>query len=360
MPEWSSPAELIRDTAAFTNLQHGLLGLYAWEFLCTLEFDWAIVTGKTRFRWPLLLYFASRYILLFGLIGIAIALDTTKPINCHALYAYIQFSCDAAAGLASIIFSLRTIAIWSRTKWIISLFVPIIIGQWILILRSVIVLESTYIPGWACAIVSENTTMSAAIFLYSTCFNLITFLLSVYKLNSIRGDEENTAHRLSEMMCTDGLIYFVVAIAFNAVAAALTLVNWNIIMNVIFSVPAVIMPTVAASRLVRRLGDHSFTEPEVSGSEEPSRPNLVLRSTAAPARAASFAAGRNVGPTSIRVRMETVTHTDDLNGEAYTCDTRPESIPKALSMDIHEAHKRYDKEGSEDGDEDEVKVGHGL
>jgi len=327
-----------------------------------MDFDWAVVSGKTRFKWPLTFYLANRYILMFGLVGIAIALDTTKPINCHALYAWIQFSCDAAAGLASIIFSLRTIAIWSRNKWIITLLVMVILGQWTLILRSVILLEATYIPGQTCDVANENTTISAATFLYSTCFNLLVFLLSAYKLNSIRGNEPSTSSRLAEVMFTDGLIYFVLAIAFNAVAVAFTLLNWNTFMSVIFSVPAVVMSTISASRIVRRLGDHSFTDPEVyTDSELPSRPNLVLRSTAAPTRvltrSGSTKVARNVGPTNICVRMETVTHTDDLNGEVY-CGTTPESVPSALSMDVREEHKHYEKETSDDGNEDDVKVGH--
>lgn len=56
-----------------------------WEFITSMDFDWAVLTGKKRFRWPLvriflrpnsflecvhqIFYFAGRYLLLAALIG---------------------------------------------------------------------------------------------------------------------------------------------------------------------------------------------------------------------------------------------------------------------------------------------------
>lgn len=107
---------------------------YRWEWFCSIEFDWDFVTGKKRFRWPMvccvessffsrhwcsllllqIFYFAGRYLLLFALIGMyvdpschqyscakvtfhlfsAIALDTTSYaafllISCILIYALL-------------------------------------------------------------------------------------------------------------------------------------------------------------------------------------------------------------------------------------------------------------------------------
>ena len=59
-----------------------------WEFATSLNFDWDFITGKKKFRWPMvskaalketrrpihpliiqIFYFANRYFLLFALIG---------------------------------------------------------------------------------------------------------------------------------------------------------------------------------------------------------------------------------------------------------------------------------------------------
>jgi hypothetical protein len=44
---------LIHDAESFNNLMHCLVGLYMWEFFCSLDFEWAVITGKRRFRWPM-------------------------------------------------------------------------------------------------------------------------------------------------------------------------------------------------------------------------------------------------------------------------------------------------------------------
>ncbi|EIW78636.1 hypothetical protein CONPUDRAFT_60653 [Coniophora puteana RWD-64-598 SS2] len=263
MTDWSSQAELMQDTQVFIKLQHALLGLYAWEFIISLDFDWAVLTGKKKFRWPLCFYFAGRYLLLFALIGIAIALDTTKPINCQALYAFLQFAGDAAVGMASINLSLRTIAIWSRNKYIIGLLLVIILGHWSLILQGVL-LKAAYFPGEGCAITDSNTTVLSATFIYSMCFDLIVLCLSTYKLAwEPRRKQMGAQSQLVKMIFADGLVYFFIAFVANAIATVFMIMNWNAIMSVIFNVPAAIASTIVASRVVRRLTNFRLTGPEI-------------------------------------------------------------------------------------------------
>ena len=75
MPDWKSPAELQVEGGIFARFMHALLGLYAYvvlitcswfrvsitanhryEFFLTLDFDWEFISGKKRFRWPLVKY----------------------------------------------------------------------------------------------------------------------------------------------------------------------------------------------------------------------------------------------------------------------------------------------------------------
>ncbi|KAF5310563.1 hypothetical protein D9619_008199 [Psilocybe cf. subviscida] len=78
MPDWNSPDEIAKNGVAFSRFMHTLLGLYIWEWVVSLPFDWQYLSGKKTFRWPLAFYFLNRYCLLFALIGIAIALNVTE------------------------------------------------------------------------------------------------------------------------------------------------------------------------------------------------------------------------------------------------------------------------------------------
>ncbi|KAG1730802.1 uncharacterized protein EDB91DRAFT_1239011 [Suillus paluster] len=248
MVNWKSPEEIEMDSTIFLKVMHTLLGLYVWEFFVSLDFDWAVLTGKTRFRWPLTFYFAGRYLLLFAMIGIAVALDTPIEINCQALYAFNQLAGNAAVGLASINLSLRTIAIWSQNTSIVILLVLIIIGHWSLILQGVL-LTATWLPDVGCAITYSNTTILAATFIYSMCFDFC--------------GTNGAPTRLVRMLFSDGLIYFFIAFVSNLIATTMMVLNLNAIMSVIFNVPAAIASTIVASRVVRRLTNFQSSGPEI-------------------------------------------------------------------------------------------------
>ncbi|OAX41297.1 hypothetical protein K503DRAFT_685802 [Rhizopogon vinicolor AM-OR11-026] len=249
--------------AIFMKTMHSLIGLYAWEFIISLDFDWAVLTGKKRFRWPLIFYFAGRYLLLAALVGIAVAMDVSKEINCHTLYAFNQLAGNAAVGLASINLSLRTIAIWSQSKWIIALLILLILGHWSLILQGVL-LGATWAPG-GCQITYSNTTILSATFIYSMCFDFVVMCLSAYKLAWVpaRNGTNGTHTRLIMMLFSDGLIYFFIAFMSNLVATTFMVLNLNPTMSIIFNVPAAIASTIVASRVVRRLTNFQISGPEM-------------------------------------------------------------------------------------------------
>lgn len=258
MPDWKSSAQLQLEGVIFAKFIHALLGLYAYEFFLSLDFDWEFLSGRKRFRWPLIIYFANRYLLLMSLIGITIALDTQKEINCQALYTFNQLSGDAAVGLASINLSIRTTAIWAHNKYIIVLLILIILGHWSLILQGV-QLKAEWVNGVGCVITQTNNKILAAIFIYSMCFDLTVLLLNTYKLLKLNAHQKVSEmfgrSRLTHMMWSDGLVYFFIAFLANLVATIFLILNLNQIMDVIFNVPAAIASTIAACRIVRRLAN---------------------------------------------------------------------------------------------------------
>jgi len=259
MPDWTSQAELAIDAGIFVKLNHALLGLYAWEWFISLPFDWDVLTGRKPFRWPLIFYFTNRYLLLSAMAGIAVALDTSKEINCQAIYTFNQFAGDAAVGLASINLSLRTLAIWSQNKWIKIMLILIILGHWALILQGVL-LKAHWEPTLnTCVLTVSNNRLLAATFTYSMCFDLLVFLLNAYKL----GVKRKGSSKLSKMIFKDGLIYFFVAFFSNLVTTVFMFLNLNSIMVIIFNVPAAVASTIVATRAVRRLTNFTIQGPEM-------------------------------------------------------------------------------------------------
>ncbi|KAI0918715.1 hypothetical protein AcV5_002633 [Taiwanofungus camphoratus] len=329
MVSWKSPAEIAKDGVAFDRFMHTLLGLYIWEFFTSLPFDWDFVSGKKKFRWPMIFYFAGRYFLLFALIGIATALNVTDPVNCQALYTYNQVFGNAAIGLASINLSLRTMAVWSQSWYIVIPLVLVILGHWSLLLHGIL-LKAAWIPGEGCQITETSNTILAATFIYSMMFDFTVLMLTAWKLAfpAHRGDQS----RIVQLIFGDGLIFFIIAFLANMLATIFMLLNLNPVMSIIANVPAAIASTIVACRVVRRLSNYTSPGVELFGS--------TMASTLAFSHG-----GRSCGPVvtvndkkdGVHVQMETFATTGD-------------SVPSDQSFVQYDAVGKVIKHGDYDPD----------
>ncbi|KAF9449812.1 hypothetical protein P691DRAFT_519345 [Macrolepiota fuliginosa MF-IS2] len=258
MVNWQSTEETVKDGVAFGRFMHALLGLYIWEWFTSLDFDWQYISGKKKFRWPMVFYFLNRYCLLFALVGIAVALNVTSQIDCQALYTFNQCLGNAAIGLASINLSLRTIAVWSQNKYLVVFLVLVILGHWSLLLHGIL-LTAQWVEGTGCVIATTNNRILAISFIYSMVFDLTVLCLTAYKLLYPKTGRS----RLVELIFSDGLIYFLIAFLANLIATIFMLLNLNPVMSIIANVPAAIASTIVACRVVRRLSRFTSQGPEV-------------------------------------------------------------------------------------------------
>jgi hypothetical protein len=295
MVDWKSPVEVARDGLVFMKFMHVLLGLYIWEWFITFPFDMQYLTGKKRFRWPLIFYFLNRYCLLFALIGIAIALNVTSEINCQRLYTFNQTMGNAAIGFASVNLSLRTMAVWGQRWYIVVPLVCISLGQWSLLLHGIL-LNAEWMEG-TCVITKTDNNILAATFIYTMSFDFVVLLLTAFKLvfPASGGSPalfSQSRSRLVSLIFQDGLIFFIIAFLSNLIATTFILLNLNPVMSVIVNVPAAIASTIVACRVVRRLANFTSQGAEVfatttqgstlnfrSGLQSMSRPKVSTRFT---------------------------------------------------------------------------------
>ncbi|KIM47111.1 hypothetical protein M413DRAFT_269993 [Hebeloma cylindrosporum] len=316
MPDWKLPDEVQKEAAVFTKLMHSLAGIYMYEWFISLDFEWDFITGKKRLRWPMIFYFANRYLLLFAMIGIIVSLDKTEELNCQALYTFNQLAGDAAVGLASINLSIRTMAIWSQNRYIVGGLVLVILGHWSLILQGV-QLKAIWIPGVGCQITETHNHILASIFIYSMCFDFIVLLLNVYKLIGITSSPSRDLMgrgRLTHMIFTDGLIFFLLAFLANLIATVFMVLNLNQIMSIIFNVPAAVFSTIVACRAVRRLTNFTYDGPEIYGHASSS--NLRPPTTGNERAMASLNYKRTTR-SGVHVQMETFTHAEDNQNDIF-------------------------------------------
>ncbi|TDL25127.1 hypothetical protein BD410DRAFT_765717 [Rickenella mellea] len=305
MVDWQSPSEIEKDGAAFAKLMHALLGLYLWEFATSLSFDLSFLFGRKKFRWPLIFYFAGRYSLLFALIGMSVEkLTVCSEINCQSLYIFNQVFGNMAIGLASINLSIRTIAVWSQSMYIVIPLIAIILGHWSLLLHGLLI-KAAWVPPAGCVIIKTDNKILAITFIYSMAFDLLVLCLTAWKL-VFPGTGRS---RLVSLIFNDGLIFFFVAYAGGTylciyASQIFMLLNLNAVMSIIMNVPAAIASTIVASRAVRRLTKFTSRGPEVFASGAGS--TLAFRGTG-PLHRHGTMLGKSSKGEGVHVQMDTFT-----------------------------------------------------
>jgi hypothetical protein len=304
MVDWTSPETIAANYLAFDRFMHCLLGVYVWEWVLSLDFDWQYISGRKQFRWPLVFYFLNRYCLLFALIGITIALNVQSKIDCQVLYTFNSVFGQASIGLASINLSLRTIAIWSKRWFIVGPLVLIILGHWTLLLFGIHV-KAQWVDGHGCVITGTASKLLSITFIYTMVFDFIVLGLTAFKLLF----PATTRSPLVNLVFNDGLAYFFIAFLANAVATVFGLLNLNPVMSIIANVPAVIAASIAACRAVRRLSDYSSKGQQVFAASVQGS-TIAFRSMSTRPKA-SAKVGDVVTSQGVHVKMDTLTHVND-------------------------------------------------
>ncbi|KIM35185.1 hypothetical protein M413DRAFT_369066 [Hebeloma cylindrosporum] len=152
-----------------------------------------------------------------------------------------------------------------QNRYIIGGLVLIILGHWSIILQGVQV-TTILVPGVGCQIMQSHSKILPAILIYSMCFDFIVLSLNTYKLIGIKSSPSRDLMgrgRLTHMIFTDGLIFFIFAFLSNFVATVFLVLNLNQVMGVIFNVPAAVSSTIVACRAVRRLTNFTYNGPEI-------------------------------------------------------------------------------------------------
>jgi len=257
MVNFHDPAVIAQDLFAILKLWHALSGLYIWEFVINLDFEWNAIRGNQPYRWTIWIYSITRLATLVSVIFILIDMDITTQTNCQVqdvfqlLFGYVAF-----AG-ASLLIVLRNIAIWNGKKLVIA----ITAGVWVVnigfFIQSIVRIRSTWVPQLSTCVVSD---------IQSTKFNIITTLVTDVTLLLIMligllrlGFHERGVFGLGRLMWRQGLVWLFLATIAEVPPVVFISLDLNDPLDYMFPIPAMIIMTIAATRIYRSLVDFSST-----------------------------------------------------------------------------------------------------
>ncbi|KAG8871161.1 hypothetical protein FRB97_008929, partial [Tulasnella sp. 331] len=206
MTNWSDPSTIEAQAVKFNEVVIAFLGLLSWEIVLTFWFDLEVITRRRAFKWPMIVYWTCKYSLLFGPIGVVIAQNVTTKLNCEALYVFCQLFGNVAIGTASTLLMLRTIAVWSRNRMIMYPFILLSLGQWAILLHSVVTVSAVWDDAtMACSIKPSPTINLQVLYLYTMIFDF--FVLIATSIGLYR-NKQTSGNQLWIMLFQDGLVYF--------------------------------------------------------------------------------------------------------------------------------------------------------
>lgn len=254
MVNWSDPDEIARDAAVFERLTFTLFGVYTWELFVTWDFELSLLRRRKKFRWPLVFFFLCRYCMLLALIGLIMSLTVATRINCGALFTFNSWTGNMSILCASTSLMLRTVALWDRKRQIIIALGVLCLAHWALLYRTMFIVTASWSDtAKTCVVTGTSPSLLNTTFFFTMGFDLIILLFTaaaLLKKHSARTD-------LWKLLFQDGLIYFLVSFTMNSVPAVLNILNLNTPMNVVATIPAATVTSVASSRAVIRLLEFS-------------------------------------------------------------------------------------------------------
>ncbi|KAF9530187.1 hypothetical protein CPB83DRAFT_882316 [Crepidotus variabilis] len=258
MTDWNSFDEQAKSLSAFSALLYAFTGIYFWDWLLSLDFDWDYITGNRRFGWLLIPYFTNRYLLFCTLISLIIFLNAqSHPANCEALFRVVHVTGNIALGLASTNFAARTLCLWFPNVYVTVILCLLVFGNWVITIIAAQGVRATWLPLAGCLLQNANYHWLLVVNLYAIFFDFVVLGLNVYKLG-FKPHQFSTKGTLSlsSLLFKQGLIYFIVAFLGNLVEVVMIFLNLSIVMNAMFSIPVVTISTIAACRSVRSLHNH--------------------------------------------------------------------------------------------------------
>ncbi|KAF8609520.1 hypothetical protein BDV93DRAFT_602180 [Ceratobasidium sp. AG-I] len=327
MINWSDPVNIAAQAQAFVQVLLVLLGLYAWEVLNTMRFDYNLLVKWRDFKWPMAVYFICRYSLLIALIMLNVASSVTYMLNCQVLYTVIQLLGNVAIGTSSALLMLRAIAIWSRNLYVTLGFLFFALGHWAILFLGVISVRADWnATASVCVVTGTTTTLLRLVYGYTMAFDLMVLVVSTAGL--LRSGGSKGSSDLWKLLFRDGIAYFAVAFVGNAIASVFTILHLNAAMDIMFTVPAATFSTIVACRAVRRLFEWAHQDVYVHSHS---------RSAAPPPRKVEAQPG-------VQITMETYTAQVADMGNFYHVDgpVRPTPIDleqNNLTDDDNTSHK---------------------
>ncbi|KAH9979054.1 hypothetical protein BGW80DRAFT_1282665 [Lactifluus volemus] len=257
MTSWRDPVRIFADYIALLKFIHVLGGLYIWEFVMNLDYEYSIFTGQRKRTRVFPLYLGCRWCPLVVIAMQFLGTDGSYELDCP-VFIGLGFGFGAISFLfASALIILRICALWQQNKVVIAIASASWLADLVTYIYSTVNLGGGRIDG-ICAI---RHTMATKISIVTT-FVTDLVLLILMLIGVLRWKEQaKQSNGIWRLLYTHGLIWVVVFTLAEVPPMVFITLNLNDPMNILFLTPGLIITSLSASRLHRKLADFQTINP---------------------------------------------------------------------------------------------------
>ncbi|KAI0250163.1 hypothetical protein BJV78DRAFT_612370 [Lactifluus subvellereus] len=252
MTDWRNPRRVAATCIALEKLLHVLGGLYLWEILINLDYEFSVLTGKRKLTRTFPLYLGCRWCPLVVLITQFLILDVSDGTGCQVMIVTFIFGYLSSL-FASVLIILRISVLWKRNKVVIALASASCLGNTACYLY-VMATSRGYWTGDPCALQHTRHAMFGIFSSFATNLLLLVLML-IGVLHRCRSEARQQGSIL-RFLYMQGLAWAVVFTLAEVPPVIFIILNLNDYMNVMFPTAGLIFTAIGASRLHRRLTDY--------------------------------------------------------------------------------------------------------
>jgi len=254
---------------AVQKFWHALAGLFIWEFVTTLDYEWSVIQGHRRYRWTIWIYSVTRLATLMTVILNLVTLDITAPTNCQVLSTFSFFFAYTTFALSSLLIVLRIIAIWNKHKAIVGLATVLWVTNVSLLILGIARIRAVWVPeNSSCSVPNiESGKPNVVSVLVTDIVLLLVMLVGLLRLRRRGGG----MFALGHLLWKQGVIWLLLATVAEVPPTMFVFLNLNDPLNVMFLMPSLIIMSIAATRMYRSLVDFVSSSDITKDSERHQR-----------------------------------------------------------------------------------------
>ncbi|KAH9962348.1 hypothetical protein BC827DRAFT_1383517, partial [Russula dissimulans] len=240
MVNFHDPVVELSDARADGVLSTVVCGLYIWEFVTHLDYEWSVIQGNRPYRWTIWIYSVDRLATLLSVILYLVIFSTSTPINCKVWtilqYAFALPPLSSSRG-GSYIRKLLALPFGTRT--------------------STTRITAVWGPQeLSCSTPNIQSNKLAITAMPVTDITLLLIMLIGLLRLRHRGGGKFDVGRL---LLKQGVIYLFVATIAEITPAVFILLDVNVPFDLMFLTPSLITMSIAATHMYRSLADFGFS-----------------------------------------------------------------------------------------------------